>query len=170
MPFRMREPAPPLEVALTDGGTWSLAEQTPRASSVVVFNRGLHCPLCRSNLREFEAKLDDFTTAGSTVVAVSADDSSRATQAKKEWELRRLAVGYGLSTDVARQWGLFISRRVREGEPVEFCEPGLFLIKADGTLFYAAINSAPWGRPAVDQILLGINVSIQRGLPARGEA
>ena len=170
MSFRMREPAPSLEFPLTDGSSWSLAEEASQAFTVVVFYRGLHCPLCRVYLSEIEQKLDEFEAVGATVVAVSADDQSRATQAKKDWELPRLRIGYGLSTDRAREWGLFISRPVRDGEPVEFFEPGLFLIKPDGTLFYAGINSAPWGRPAVDQILFGIKMAAQRGLPARGEA
>lgn len=168
--FRMRAPAPSLSFFLVDGSTWSLLEQSPEAFSVVVFYRGLHCPLCRAYLAEFDQKLDEFEAAGAKVVAVSADDATRAMQAKTEWQLGRLPIGYGLSTDAAREWGLFISRSIRDGEPAEFFEPGLFLVKPDGTLFYGAITSAPWGRPPVDHVLFGIKMAIQRGTPARGEA
>jgi hypothetical protein len=65
---------------------------------------------------------------------------------------------------------LFISRAIREGEPPEFSEPGLFLVKPDGTLFYASRGSSPWGRPPLDQMLRAIDVAIERKMPARGEA
>ena len=79
-------------------------------------------------------------------------------------------MGYDLSIANAREWDLFISTAIREGEPPEFSEPGLFLTKPDGTLFYAARTSAPWGRPPLDQMLRGIDVVTERKMPARGEA
>lgn len=169
-PLKMRAHAPPLSFSLVDGGVWSLAEQSPDSFSVVVFYRGVHCPLCNTYLSEFDARLNDFQAAGANVVAVSADDAERAKRAKTEWMLERLPIGYGLRTDDARQWGLFISRSIREGEPREFFEPGLFLVKPDGTLFYGAITSAPWGRPPVEHVLFGIKAAVRRGTPARGEA
>jgi len=84
--------------------------------------------------------------------------------------LNNLQVGYDLSIANAREWDLFISTAIRDGEPPEFSEPGLFLIKPDGSLFYAARTSAPWGRPLLDQMLRGIDVAMERKMPARGEA
>ena len=52
----------------------------------------------------------------------------------------------------------------------EFSEPGLFLVRPNGTLFYAARSSAPWGRPPFDQMLRGIDIATERKMPARGEA
>ena len=75
-----------------------------------------------------------------------------------------------LSIANAREWDLFISSAIRDGEPPQFSEPGLFLIKSDGTMFFASRGSAPWGRPPLDQMLRGIDVVTERKMPARGEA
>ena len=87
-----------------------------------------------------------------------------------EWGLNDLPVGCELPISTAREWGLFISRAIREGESPEFSEPGMFLVRPNGTLFYAARSSAPWGRPPFDQMLRGIDIAAERKMPARGEA
>lgn len=45
-PLIPRQPVPALEVATVGGGTWKLADQTPENFTMVVFFRGLHCPIC----------------------------------------------------------------------------------------------------------------------------
>jgi hypothetical protein len=98
------------------------------------------------------------------------DSRERAEKAKTEWGLANLRIGYELALSGARDWDLFISRAIRDGEPPEFNEPGLFLTKPDGTLFFASRGSAPWARPPFDQLLRGIDVAMERKMPARGEA
>lgn len=170
MTIKPRQPVPPLDVTLLDGGTWRLQDAKPAAFEMIVVYRGLHCPICKTYLGELEAKLPEFSKRGVDVIAISTDTRDRAERAKAEWGLDNLRVGYGLSIAGAREWDLFISRSIREGEPPEFSEPGLFLVKPDGTLFYAARGSAPWGRPPLDQMLRGIDVATERKMPARGEA
>jgi hypothetical protein len=101
---------------------------------------------------------------------VSTDSRERAERAKAEWGLGNVRIGCELTIAGARAWDLYISRAIREGEPPEFNEPGLFLTKADGTLFFASRGSAPWARPPLDQMLRGIDVAMERKTPARGEA
>lgn len=170
MPLKPREPAPSLDVQTLDNGAWSLRESRPGSFTMVIVYRGLHCPICKAYLGELESKLLEFEKRGVTVVAVSADSRDRAEKARDEWGLRRLTIGYDLPLATARNWGLFVSRAIREGEPAEFVEPGFFLIKPDGTLFYTAVANAPWGRPPLDQMLRGIDVAVERRMPARGEA
>ena len=170
MTTRPRQPAPPLEVKLLDGGTWRLGEAKPAAFEMIVVYRGLHCPVCKTYLGELEAKLPEFAKRGVDVIAISADSRERAERAKTEWGLSNLRVGCELSIANAREWELFISRAIRDGEPPEFSEPGLFLVKPDGTLFFASRGSAPWGRPPLDQMLRAIDVVAERKMPARGEA
>ena len=142
----------------------------PTTFEMIVVYRGLHCPVCKTYLGELEAKLPEFSKRGVEVIAVSTDGLDRAQKAKTEWGLNNLRVGSELSIAGAREWDLFISRSIRDGEPPEFSEPGLFLVKPDGTLFFASRNSAPWGRPPLDQMLRGIDVVMERKMPARGEA
>ncbi|MDP2411602.1 MAG: redoxin domain-containing protein [Pseudolabrys sp.] len=170
MTIKTRQPAPPLEVKLLDGSTWRLIDAKPAAFEMIVVYRGLHCPICKTYLGDLEAKLPEFTKRGVDVIAISTDSRDRAESAKAEWGLNNLQIGHGLAIDTARDWELFISTAIRDGEPPLFSEPGLFLVKPDGTLFFASRGSAPWGRPPLDQMLRGIDVAVERKMPARGEA
>jgi peroxiredoxin len=170
MSAKTRQAAPPLEAELLDGGTWRLAESKPAAFTMIVVYRGLHCPICKTYLADLETKLPEFDKRGVEVVALSTDSCERATQARADWGLDKLKIGYGLPITTARDRDLYISSAIRDGEPPQFAEPGLFLVKPDGSLFYAAHASAPWGRPPLDQMLRGIDVAIERKMPARGEA
>ena len=170
MTVKPRQPAPPLEVALLGGGVWRLSDAKPANFEMIVVYRGLHCPICKTYLRDLDSKLPEFAKRGVDVIAVSTDSRERAERAKSEWELKQLRIGCELSIAGARAWDLFISTAIRDGEPPEFSEPGLFLTKPDGTLFFASRGSAPWGRPPLDQMLRGIDVATERKMPARGEA
>jgi peroxiredoxin len=157
-------------VKLLDGSTWRLSDARPATFEMIVVYRGLHCPLCKLYLGELESKLSEFSRRGVDVIAISTDSRERAERAKAEWGLSNLRIGCELPIAAARSWDLFISRAIREGEPPEFSEPGLFLTKPDGTVFFAAHGSAPFGRPPLDQMLRGIDVVTERNMPARGEA
>jgi peroxiredoxin len=155
---------------LLDGATWRLGDAKPAVFQMIVVYRGLHCPVCKTYLGELETKLAEFAKRGVDVIAISTDSHDRAQRAKSEWKLDMLRLGCELPIADARAWDLYISRAIRDGEPPEFSEPGLFLIKPNGTVFYASRNSAPWGRPPFDQMLRGIDVALERKMPARGEA
>ncbi len=55
--------------------------------------------------------------------------------------------------DTAREWGLFLSHSILEAERVRFPEPGVFLIKPDRSLCAAWIQSVPFARPVVEDLL-----------------
>jgi len=137
---------------------------------MLVFYRGLHCPICRGYLRDLERKFDDFIKLGVEMVAVSTDTRERAEQSAREWEIQRLPIAYGLSIDEARAWGLYISAGFKNPEPPLFSEPGLFLVKADGTLYASSIQTMPFARPSFTEILQAIVTITKEDYPARGEA
>lgn len=93
MPVKPRQPAPALEVQLIDGSTWRLKDVKPKNFEMIVFYRGLHCPICKSYLSDLEAKLPEFAKRGVDVIAVSTDTRERAGKAKAEWNLTNLRVG-----------------------------------------------------------------------------
>lgn len=170
MSIKPRKPSPSLDFPLVGGGTWRLADAKPALFQMIVVYRGLHCPICRRYLGQLEGLLPEFERRGVDVVTTSMDTQERAEKAKAEWGLDNLAIGYDLPVAAARNWELFISHPIRDGEPPEFSEPGLFLVRPDGELFYAARANAPWGRPPFDEVLRGIDGVVEHKRPARGEA
>lgn len=163
-----RTAAPALTFPLAGGGTWSLADQNPGAFTMIVVYRGLHCPICKGQLRALADKLDAFAERGVRCVAVSTDSQEKAEETKKAWGLEALDLGYGLDLETARQWGLFVSSGIKQ-EPERFAEPGIFLVKPDGTLYFAAIQNMPFARPPLDEILGAIDFVVKNDYPARGD-
>lgn len=165
-----RTPAPLLDVPIVSGGGWSLAEQTPQRFTLVVFYRGYHCPQCQKQLSELDRRLDDLAAAGITaVVAVSGDTEERARRTVEEWGLDRLHVAYGADPDLMHAWGLFLSKAIKEGEADLFNEPGMFLVEPDGTLYSASVQSMPFARPRLDDLIKGVQFIGDNDYPARGE-
>lgn len=172
--IKPRQPAPALEVDLLDGGRWSLAEQSPEAFTLVVVYRGLHCPICSTYLADLNNRVAAFRERGVEPIAISSDPRDRAEQAREKWGLDQVPVAYGLSLEAARDWGLFISSgrgRTSAGveEPERFPEPGLFLVKPDGTLYAGAIQTMPFARPSFADLIKAVDFVKDRDYPARGE-
>ncbi len=170
-----RKAVPNLTVPLVGGNQWSLANQTPDHFTLIVVYRGLHCPICSNYLASLNRKIRDFKRQGVEVLAVSSDQKERALQAQEEWGLDGLTLGYGLSIETARKWGLYVSSgrgKTSTGveEPAVFVEPGLYLIKPDMTLYFASVQTMPFARPSFSDILKAIEFVIAKDYPARGEA
>ena len=161
--------APDLQFPLLDVNQWNLADQNPDNFTLVVFYRGLHCPLCKKYLQQLQELLPEFEQRGVNVVAVSMDSEKRARLSRQKWELSNLTLGYGLSEKSARDWALYLSAGVKDGEPSEFSEPGLFLIDNNNQVYYSAINSNPWGRPYLPSFGKAVDYIVKSGYPARGE-
>ena len=54
-------------------------------------------------------------------------------------------------------------------EPPFFPEPGLFLVRPDGTLFFSSVQSMPFARPHFDDVLSAIDYVLKHDYPPRGE-
>jgi peroxiredoxin len=175
MALMPRKPVPSLEFDLVGGGRWSLAGQSPQSFTMVVFYRGLHCPICHRYTSELNGMIADYDRRGVAAVITSTDTQDRAAAAKEKWGLANLTVGYGVSIDKAREWGLYVStsRGMTSAgieEPALFAEPGIFLVKPDRTLYWASVSTMPFARPHFKDILGAIDFAISKDYPARGEA
>ncbi|MCP4980492.1 MAG: AhpC/TSA family protein, partial [Gammaproteobacteria bacterium] len=149
--LKSRQPVPALVVDTLEG-TWSLAAQSPENFTMVVFYRGLHCPICSKYVGELDKLSGEFAEIGVSILVLSGDERERAEQAKQDWNLNNIAIGYGVSTEQARDWGLHRSTgrgktSIGIEEPAEFSEPGLFIVRPDNTLYWAQINTMPFARP-----------------------
>ncbi|MEQ8578103.1 MAG: peroxiredoxin-like family protein [Balneola sp.] len=164
-----RTQTPDLSFPLTNGDTWNLSEQDPDSFTMVVFYRGLHCPVCKGYTQSLNKLVDDFKERGVETVTVSMDSEKRARTSIQEWEVDKLKVGYDLSEEQAHNWGLYLSNAINDNEPELFSEPGLFLIRPDGKLYYSAVNSMPFGRPVLKDMLKAIDFIQEKDYPARGE-
>jgi peroxiredoxin len=162
--------APALTVSTVNGQTWTLADQTPPNYTMIVFYRGLHCPICQTYLAELENKLDQFKDLGVESIAISGDNLEKAQTAKQEWGLDKLTIGYGQTVESMRNWGLYISNAAFDYEPEIFAEPGLFLVEPDQTLYYVALNNAPFARPRFEDLLGGLQFVLSKNYPTRGTA
>lgn len=167
MKLMPRTKAPDLSLPLAGGGTYNLADQAPGAATMVIFYRGLHCPVCEQYLGKVAEKAKAFEEAGMPIVLVSMDGEERATKAKSDWGLGDLPVAYGLTEEQAKSWGLYITNSIKEAETPVFNEPGTFWVLPDGTLYLIDIASMPFGRPDLE-ILLSKVPAIGNGYPARG--
>ncbi len=175
MALKPRQPVPALEFDLLGGSRWRLAEQHPQTFTMLVFYRGLHCPVCRRYTSELNGMLEGFDKRGVSTVITSTDPRERAEQAKTQWGLDKLPIGYGVPIETARRWGLYISsgRGMTSAgveEPALFAEPGLFLIKPDATLYWLSVSSMPFARPHFGEIAQAIDFAVSKDYPARGEA
>jgi peroxiredoxin len=174
VPLLPRRPVPPLSVPLVGGGRFDLASEKPELFTFIDFYRGFHCPQCRNHLKELESKLPEFQTRGVSVVAVSVDDAERAARTKQEWELPFLRIGYGLDLKTARAWGLYLTSgrgktSIGVDETSIFNEPGLFLVRPDGTLHAGFVQTVPFARPPLAALLAAIDFIKDRNYPPRGD-
>ncbi len=166
--------APKLSLPLTGGGSTddlALGSGADGRFSLVLFFRGLHCPVCRKQLSELDGRLDDLREAGvGRVVAVSMESEERSARLVEKWELEHLSIAHDLTEEQAREWGLFISTAIKDGEPAVFSEPGMLVLDSDGTVFWSNVSSMPFGRPALDDLIAGLQFVQQNDYPARGAA
>ncbi|MGM4872700.1 peroxiredoxin-like family protein [Bradyrhizobium sp. 956_D2_N1_5] len=168
-----RRPVPELRVPTLAHGEFDLAADAPKLFTLICFYRGLHCPVCLKYLRELESLIPEYERRGTKVIAISSDVRERAQEMANKVGAS-LRFGYSLPLAVARKWGLNISSSrgktsINIEEPSLFSEPGVFLVRPDGTLYYGAVQTMPFARPLFSELLQAIDFAIARDYPARGE-
>jgi peroxiredoxin len=159
------------------GGRWALAQEKPARLALLAFYRGAFCPVCRAWLADLDRLVPEFERRGVSVIALSCDRREDAEKAVKEWHLRNLRVGYRLEVEDARRAGLYISegRGVNPGtglkEPMLFAEPALLLVRPEGELYAAWVQSTPYARVHLAEVLAAVDNFIAKNLPEpRGSA
>lgn len=160
--------APALKLPLVGGGTFDLRAESPENFTMVLFYRGLHCPVCKNYVGGLAAMLDEFEAAGFSVVVVSMNDKALAEKAAEDWGLGRTRVAYDLTVQDAKNWGLWISKAFKDVEADIFTEPGLFWVRPDGRLYLADISNSPWARPDLKFLLSKVGYLLETNFPARG--
>jgi peroxiredoxin len=170
-----RLPVPSLVVPTLDGTPFDLAAAKPGRFSLVVFYRGLHCPICKTYVSELDRLEKDFADRGVAPIAISGDSEERARRTKADWNLGSVPIGHSLPLDTAREWGLYVSTSrgmtsIGVEAPARFSEPGVFLVRPDRTLYWASVQTMPFARPHFKEMLGAIDFIVAKDYPARGEA
>ena len=160
--------APSLNIETICGNTWSLDNHLNKSKCMIVFYRGLHCPVCSVFLKQIESQLLEYKKSNTEVIAVSMDNKEKALKVKSDWSIKNLNIAYGLSEENARNWGLYISKSIKEAESDLFCEPGLFIIKEDGTVYLANTSNMPWARPDLTDFPAKLIFAEENNYPVRG--
>jgi peroxiredoxin len=161
-------PAPALSLPLVGGGHWTLNDPAPEFLTMVVFYRGLHCPVCRTYLERLNGLVSGFEAQGFNVLIASMNGRDEAEETARDWDIGNLTVGYGMDEDTARAWGLWLTKAIKPTEAEIFCEPGLFWVRPDGRLYLMDISNMPWPRPDLELLLTKAAFVKESGYPARG--
>lgn len=169
-----RQPAPALSVDTLAHGRFELHAASPERFTLICFYRGLHCPICASYLKELERLTPEFAARGVETIAISSDGAERAAEMAAKVGAQALRIGYGLPLTKAREWGLYISASrgktsIGIEEPALFSEPGAFLTRPDGTIYYLSVQSMPFVRPNFAEMVAALDFVIKNDYPARGE-
>lgn len=169
-----RQIVPALRVPTLDHGEFDLARDAAERFTLIVFYRGLHCPVCLKYLRELGSLVPEFARRGTTVIAISSDTPERAREMARKAGANALRFGHSLPLAVAREWGLYLSASrgkssIGVDEPPFFSEPGVFLVRPDGALYYGSVQTMPFARPSFPDLLQALDFAIAKDYPARGE-
>lgn len=169
-----RFPVPALNLPTTNGERFVLGASPGEKFDLLVFYRGLHCPICAKYLLELERLAPEFASRGVQVVAISSDSQERGKAMADKVNASGVKFAYGLSLRSAREWGLYISASrgatsIGIVEPELFSEPGVFIVRPDGTLYYGATQTMPFARPQLQDLIGAIDFAVAKDYPARGE-
>jgi len=169
-----RQTTPDLELDTLAHGRFSLAGDKPERFTLLVFYRGLHCPICTNYLKELVRLRPDFEERGVKPIAISSDGQDRAQAMVDKIDGGDLRMAYGLPLAQARDWGLSISTSrgktsIGIEEPALFAEPGIFLVRPDRSLYYASVQTMPFVRPHFRELVQALDFVIEKDYPARGE-
>ena len=167
---KIDKPFPAISLHTVSGQSLVLGHPPQDQWQMLVMYRGLHCPVCKKYLGQLNDMRKDFDELNVQIVAVSTDPEEKAIKLASELGLD-FEVAYGLSIDQARALGLYISSPLDSTETDRpFAEPGMFFIRPDGGLHFSEISSAPFCRPDLEMIKMGIGVIQEKDYPARGTA
>lgn len=157
----------PLVVPKLGGGDIILGGERENWSLIVVY-RGKHCPRCKKYLNTLNDMRQAWADAGFEIMVVSADPVEKA-QADLDafgWDFD---LGYDLSEDQMAALGLYVTEPLSDAETDRrFAEPGVFVIRPDGSVLLVAISNGPSARPDLEELLDGMIFTKNNNRPPRG--
>lgn len=162
------KPFPPIQLKTLSGAEVTLGKPEKDRWQLIVVYRGLHCPICKKYLGQLDATKHELEKMNVDIVTVSTDPEEKARRFADDLGLN-IEVAYGLTIDRARELGLYISTPLDDTETDQpFAEPGLFLVRPDGGLHVSEVSSAPFCRPDLEFVKMGVRYVVEKDYPPRG--
>ena len=91
------EKIPSLEVNTLNDTLWSIDDYLDKAKYMIVFYRGLHCPVCSDFLKQIDNQLLEYKNSNTEVIAISMDTKETVIKAESTWGIANLNIAYGLT-------------------------------------------------------------------------
>jgi len=174
MPAFPNEIAPALSLLLINRDVFALKD-SKELFMVIVFCCEVHCPICKTHVKEIEEHFQKALDAGIKIVVVLMDTKEHADLFHKEvadalnQEKLQLPVPNGLTECQASKWGLcFSEKHPNADKPDVFSKPGVFVIRPDNGIFMMQTQSAPFARPSMDQLIEGLQCASEHNCPVHG--
>lgn len=140
---------PDFELPDATGKSVSSSELRAKGLLLISFYRGNWCPYCNLELQALQARLDDITALGATLVAISPESPDQSLTTQEKFDLK-FPVLTDTGNQVARQFGLVftldeslrpiynnfgIDITTHNGDQsFELPVPATYLVAADGTV------------------------------------
>ncbi len=157
----------PMSFPKLGGGTITVGGPTENWTLFIVY-RGKHCPRCKNYLNKLSAMADDWTAAGFDIAVVSGDPEEKA-QADQDEFGWNFDLAYGLTEDQMTTLGLYVTEPLSAAETDRrFAEPGIFVLRPDGSQLLIAISNGPSARPELAELLDGMIFTKTNDRPPRG--
>ena len=170
--------APAFDLKKYGGGTGTLAGYLEEGPLVVTFYRGVWCPYCNLQLKEYEDRLSEITALGANLVAITPEKpgaletlaANGAPQEVIDGAVSSVSfdVLHDADNEIAKQFGLVFDlpdahRTVLEQTGVDLlamtgndnfalADPATYVITPDGKIFWAFIPNNYRKRAEVDDI------------------
>ncbi|MDP2763204.1 MAG: thioredoxin-dependent thiol peroxidase [Brevundimonas sp.] len=123
--------APAFDMATADGGRVSL-EGLKGRKVVLYFYPKADTPGCTTEAQDFSALIEDFETAGATVIGVSRDPVKKLDRFKAKHDLK-VVLASDEPEDVTLAWGVWVEKKLY-GREYMGIERTTFLIDGDGVV------------------------------------
>lgn len=138
--------APDFTIKDLEGNQHRLYDYLNGQKTVLLFYRGEWCPVCNLQLHSLQEKLADFQKENAQIIAISTD-----TPGNSQKLIAKHNLAFPVLADLAREaveaYDLFFN------EEKGYAEPAVFILRPDGTIAYASLQSGPLGRPNNDDLL-----------------
>lgn len=163
--------APEFNLPNVNGDAVALSTLLAHGPVVLAFYRGGWCPYCSTELRALQARLDDFTTLGATLVAISPQTPDNSLSTAEKMDLAFLVLS-DVGNTVARSYGLVFSlpedlREVYSGfgldlpaangdDSFELPLPATFVLDSNGVVAWRFVDVDYTKRAETDDVLAAL--------------